>query len=321
VVTRESTSMLDTLVELLGHGAVSFGEIRPDTDTVVVTVGLPSGEGADRASLDLSAPEKSMLFDALAQAKSEGKRTVVVLNVCGPIDMREFIDDVDALVCVFITGMQGGRAAADLLCGIFSPSGKLPVTFAKRYEDYASSTNFPGLGNEVLYAEDVYVGYRHFDRWDVEPLFPFGHGLSYTTFSLANPQLSSPEINVDHQEELTLTAELTNGGAVAGQEVVQLYVSQPRSTRPKPPKQLKAFKKIEVQPGETVSVRFTVGRRFFEEYNELLQKWVVEPETYVLMLGTSSRELPCSVEVVVQGTNPYETTPVSNPLDLFTQGG
>ena len=319
VVTSESTSMLDTLVERLGEDAVSYGETRPDTDTVIVTVGVVSGEGADRASLDLPAGEKAMLLDALATARSEGKRTVAVLNICGPVDMRDFIDDVDALVCVFLTGMQGGRAAADLLCGTFSPSGKLPLTFAKKYEDYGSSTNFPGLGSEVLYAEDIYVGYRHFDRWDVDPLFAFGHGLSYTTFSLANPRISSPTIDVDSQEELTVSVDITNSGAVAGKEVVQLYLRQPRSTRPKPPKQLKAFTKIAIEPSETVAVRFTLGRRFFEEYDELLHEWVVEPETYVLMLGTSSRELPLSVEVEVKGANPYMTTPVSNPLDIFSQ--
>ncbi len=319
VATNESTSMLDSLVEHLGVDAVSYGEIRPDTDTVVVTVGAVSGEGADRATLDLPAAEKAMLLDALAQAKSEGKRTVVILNVCGPIDMRDFVDDVDALVCVFLTGMQGGKAAADLLCGRFNPSGKLPLTMARRYEDYGSSTNFPGLGAEVLYAEDIYVGYRHFDRWDIEPLFPFGHGLSYTTFSLANPRLSSAAIDVDSGEEITLTVDVTNEGPMAGKEVVQLYVSQPRSTRPKPPRQLKAFKKVAVEPGETAPVSFTVGRGAFEEYNEMIHGWVVEPETYVLLLGTSSRDLPLSVQLEVKGTDPYERTPLANPLDFFSQ--
>ena len=319
VATSESTSMLETLVAHLGDGAVLYCEAGPDVDTVIVTVGLVSGEGADRETIDLPADEKGMLLDVLSRAKAEGKRTVVILNVCGPIDMRDFIDDVDALVCVFLTGMQGGRAAADLVCGVFSPSGKLPLTFAKKYEDYASSTNFPGLGNEVLYAEDIYVGYRHFDRWDVEPLFPFGHGLSYTSFRLSNPRISQPAIDVDRGERLTLSVDVTNTGTMTGQEVIQVYVSQPRSTRPKPPKQLKAFRKVAVAPGQTERVNLAVNRQYFEEYNELLHEWVVEPETYTLLLGTSSRDLPLSLEVQVNGTNPYQTPIVSNPLDFFSQ--
>ena len=319
VVTSESTSMLDTLVERLGADAVTFGELSTECDTVVVTVGLGSGEGADRATMDLPNAEQKTLLDALALAKARGKRTVVVLNICGPIDMREFVDDADALVCVFLPGMEGGRAAADLLCGAFSPSGKLPLTFAKKYEDYGSSTNFPGLGNEVLYAEDVYVGYRHFDRWDVDPMYPFGHGLSYTTFTLSNPNLSATTIDVDAGDELTLSVDVRNTGRVDAKEVVQLYVSQPRATRPKPLRQLKAFRKVAVAAGETETVSFSVSRRLFEEYNELRHEWVVEPERYLLSLGTSSRDLPLAIEIDVQGEDPYAAMEMNNPLDIFTQ--
>jgi beta-glucosidase len=215
--------------------------------------------------------------------------------------------------------MEGGRAAADLLCGAFSPSGKLPLTFAKKYEDYGSSTNFPGLGNEVLYAEDVYVGYRHFDRWDVDPLYAFGHGLSYTTFTLSNPNLSATTIDVAAGDELTLSVDVRNTGRVDAKEVVQLYVSQPRATRPKPLRQLKAFRKVAVAAGETETVSFSVSRRLFEEYNELRHEWVVEPERYVLSLGTSSRDLPLAIEIDVHGEDPYAAMEMNNPLDIFTQ--
>lgn len=319
VVTSESTSLFDTLAERLGADAVSFGEVPVAADTVIITVSVGSGEGTDRLTLDIPPSEKEMLLAALAEAKAAGKRTVVILNVCGPIDMRDFVDDADAIVCVFLPGMEGGRAAADLLCGVFNPSGKLPTTFAKKYEDYGSSTNFPGLGMEVLYAEDIYVGYRHFDRWEIEPLYPFGFGLSYTTFALSNPRLSGQVIDIESGEELTLTVDIANTGEVEGREVVQLYVSQPRSTRPKPPRQLKAFRKITVKPGATETVTFTLSRSIFEEYNEMIHEWVVEPERYLLHIGTSSRDLPLTVDLDVQGPNPYTNLVPDNPLDAIAQ--
>jgi beta-glucosidase len=318
VRTDQSTSLLDALIGHLGEEAVSFEDIRSDTDTVVITVAQSSGEGQDRESLDLPRTERMLLREALSQAKAGRLRTVVILNVCGPVDLGEFLDEIDALVCVFLPGMQGGQAAADLLCGVFSPSGKLPLTFAARYQDYGSSTNFPGLGNEVLYAEDIYVGYRHFDRWDIEPLYPFGHGLTYTAFHLSNPQLSPATVDAGRGEEATLTLEVANVGAMAGKEVVQLYVHQLQSTRPKPPRQLKAFTKVAVEPGTSVTVTFTLDRRIFEEYHEGRHEWVVEPATYELLIGTSSRNLPLTVPVEVTGDNPYAALPISNPLDIFS---
>lgn len=318
VVTSESTSLMSTLAKKLGDGSVTFEDIRPETDTVIIAAALGSGEGRDRLSMDLPVSEKTMLLDALSNAKTQGKRTVVILNICGPIDLRDYIDNVDALVCVFLPGMEGGHAAADLLCGDFNPSGKLPLTFAKKYEDYGSSTNFPGLGMEVLYAEDIYVGYRHFDRWNVEPLYPFGYGLSYTTFAISNVHLSSGTLALVQNEEVVLSVDVTNTGSVEGKEVIQVYLSQPESTRPKPPKQLKAFKKIALKPGETKTIAFTITRKIFEEYNEMLHEWVVEPGKSLLFIGNSSRNLPLSVEVEVKGNNPYGENVLVNPLDIFS---
>lgn len=317
VVTSESTSLSGVLAAKLGEDAVSFGVILPETDTVIITAAIGSGEGKDRDTLHLDAAERAMLADALTKAQSLGKRSVVILNICGPVDLREFIDQIDALVCVFLPGMEGGRAAADLLCGEFSPSGKLPLTFAKKYEDYGSSTNFPGLGMEVLYAEDIYVGYRHFDRWDIEPLYPFGHGLSYTTFAITQARLSSSSLDVERNEELALVVDVTNTGAMEGKEVVQVYLGQAKSTRPKPPKQLKAFKKVALQPGETKTLTFAISKKIFEEYNEMLHTWVVEPNHYVLSIGNSSRNLPLCVTLEVKGPNPFDLKP-GNPLDSFS---
>lgn len=317
VVTNESTSLLDTLTEELGKDHVSFEQIHQETDTVIITASLSSGEGTDRQTMHFGEKVRTMLREILSQAKALDKHTVVILNICGPVDLREFIDQIDALLCVFLPGMEGGRAAADMLCGDLNPCGKLPLTFGKKYEDYGSSTNFPGWGMEVLYAEDIYVGYRHFDRWDIEPLYPFGFGLSYTQFSFDNARLSKATLDVDDGEEIILSVDLTNTGSLPGKEVLQVYVNQEKPTRPKPPRQLKAFKKVELMPGETKTIQFPITRKMFEEYDELAHMWVVEPGKFFLLVGNSSRNLPLSVELNTLGKNPYEKSVLANPLAIF----
>jgi beta-glucosidase len=173
---------------------------------------------------------------------------------------------------------------ADILRGDVNPSGKLTVTFPQRIEDTPAYTNF-GPGKQVIYGEGLYVGYRHYDQRQVAPLFPFGHGLSYTQFAYRNLQIQWSEADV------FVSLEVENTGARAGAEVVQLYVSDPVSRLPRPPQELKGFAKIFLQPGEIQSVNFILDTRAFAFYDPDLKDWVVEPGEFEIRVGASSRDI------------------------------
>jgi beta-glucosidase len=320
VVTTESTSLFDSLANNLGQDAVVFGEILPQTDTVIITVGSMGSEGSDRRVMDLEPDDKELLLDTIAKAKQAGKRIVVILNVCGPVDMTSYINDIDAIVCVFIPGMEGGHAAADMLCGKFNPSGKLPITFGKRYKDYGSSVTFPGWNMEIRYNEDIYVGYRHFDRWNIDPLFPFGYGLSYTSFSISNVRLNNNTLSIEQDGELLLSVDVTNTGNMAGKEVVQVYLNAVDPIRPRPLKELKAFKKINLEPGQTKTIEFSVQKKILQIYDER-QGWIAIPGKYNLLVGSSSRDIAQTVPFTAIGHNPYGLTGKSSLNDISNTPG
>ena len=315
VVTDQSTSMYDIMAEKLGADNVTFEEIRPETDVVVVTVCAKGSEGIDRSRMDLEPEDKAMLLDVAAKAKAAGKKIVVILNVCGPVDMREYIDDVDAVFCIFYPGQEGGRAMAEALLGEINPSGKLPLTFPKRYEDVPSSTNFPGRNMEVWYAEGIFVGYRWYDYRNIEPLFPFGFGLSYTTFEIPDAKLSKNVLRYDKEDAISLAVTVKNTGKAAGKEVIQVYIGQENPTLVKPPKELKDFMKVELMPGETKTVTFTLDGNLLRSYDEEIGGWIVEPGTYSVYVGNSSRNITQVLPFRVEGRNPFgfgENTPISD---------
>lgn len=322
VITSESTSLYETMKEKLGEDKVTFEEIKENTETVIITVGIVGQEGFDRAEMDIDAADKEMLKKAIATAKAFGKKIVVILNVCGPVDVSEYVDVVDAMLCVFIPGMEGGHATADALLGEFNPSGKLPITFPKRYRDVPSCGNFPGRNKEVWYGEGIFVGYRYYDYRDIEPQFPFGYGLSYTTFEIGNIKLDKTVLNKDDAEDkITVSCTVKNTGKRIGKEVVQLYIGEENPALVKPPKELKNFCKIEVAPGEEKDISFCVTAKDLESYDEEAGKWVVQPDTYTIYLGNSSRSIAAQVQFQAEGWNPFGITEESPLGALVTVPG
>jgi beta-glucosidase len=266
------------------------------SDAVVLCVGLNEffeSEGFDRTSLSL--PEDQVqLIRAVTAAN---KRTVVVLNSGAPVLMDEWLARTPALVAAWYPGEEGGNALADILSGVVSPSGKLPVTFLKRWEDSPAFGNYPGSGT-VNYAEGVFVGYRHFDKNNLDVLFPFGHGLSYTTFTYSN--LKAVPLQTGSTMAVQVSLDVKNTGTRAGADVVQFYVRPPVSPVERAVRELKGFRKISLDPGETATVEVTLGYRAFAYYDEGAKAWTVSPGTYQVLAGSSSRDLGQPVDLILK---------------------
>ena len=241
-------------------------------------------EGSDRPSMDLMGKQNELIA-AVAQANP---RTAVVLNVGAPVSMP-WVDQVAAIVQAYYPGMENGNAVAAVLLGKVNPSGKLPETFPARLEDGPAFINasHPGC-REVNYGEGIFVGYRYYDMKDVTPLFPFGHGLSYTSFSYSNLKVSKT-VKAGKMVEVSLT--VTNTGKAAGKEVVQLYVSDLKASLPRPPKELKSFAKVALAPGEAGTVVFSLNERALSFYDPHKHAWVAEPGEFEVLVGSSSRDI------------------------------
>ncbi len=223
------------------------------------------------------------LIEAVARANPN---TIVVLNAGAPVAMP-WIDEVAAVVVMHYPGQEGGRAIANVLTGQVNPSGKLSVTWPRRIEDTPAYANYPGA-KDVWYGESLFVGYRHYDLRGIEPLFPFGHGLSYTSFAYSD--LRVPE-SVRLGEPVTVSVVVTNTGAFEGKEVTQLYVSDRHSSLARPPKELKGFAKVALKPGESKTVSFTLDRRALSFYDPSRKSWVAEPGEFEILVGGSSRDI------------------------------
>jgi beta-glucosidase len=251
-------------------------------DVAVVVVGPDpesETEGHDRSSMDLTGDQN----DLIRAIGGVQPNTVVVVNA-GSIVSMDWADDVAAVLQAWYPGQECGNAIADVLFGKVNPCGKLPTTIPRRYEDNPTIDNYPGADGVVRYAEGVFVGYRHYDANDIEPRFAFGHGLSYTTFEYGELRIESAS-----PDEVVAAIDVTNSGDVAGKEVVQLYVSDVESSVARPPRELKAFEKVAISPGETKTVRFVLGRRAFSFWHD--GGWVVERGEFELLCGSSSRDI------------------------------
>lgn len=214
--------------------------------------------------------------------------TIVVLNAGSAITMP-WVDRVSAVIEQWYNGQECGNALADVLFGDFSPSGKLPTTFPVRYEDNPAYINYPGENGEVLYGEGLFVGYRYYDAKRVDPLFPFGHGLSYTKFEYSNLILGSTRFA--EVDGLDVSFDLRNTGARKGKEVVQLYVHDVNSLLVRPEKELKSFIKVELAPGESQTVSLHLDREAFWYYNPAKGRWNVEAGDFEILIGASSRDI------------------------------
>ncbi|MED4953578.1 fibronectin type III-like domain-contianing protein, partial [Paenibacillus macerans] len=219
----------------------------------------------------------------------------------------------------YLGGQAAGGAVADILFGDANPSGKLAETFPVRLEDNPSFLFFPGEGDRVEYREGIFVGYRYYDTKRVEPLFPFGHGLSYTTFEYGELKLDKSRIRDD--EKVTVSLKVTNTGDRAGQEIVQLYVRDVESSVIRPDKELKGFRKVELQPGETKTVVFELDKSAFAYYNTALKDWHAESGEYRILIGKSSRDIVLEGAVEVVSTTAVPVVYTANSLigDLMEQ--
>ncbi|HEY2389780.1 MAG TPA: glycoside hydrolase family 3 C-terminal domain-containing protein [Candidatus Angelobacter sp.] len=267
-------------------------------DAAIIFVGRGpkiESEDFDIKSLDLPAGQDE-LIEAVAKAN---KRTIVVINAGGPVIMTRWLAQVPALVDMWYGGQEGGNAIADVLFGDVNPSGKLPVSFVKEWKDSPAYGHYPGENLQVEYAEGIYVGYRYFDKRKVEPLFPFGFGLSYTKFDYSNLKVSPDAASSGKQVDVTL--QLRNSGARAGAEVVELYVHDGHSGVDRPVQELKGFRRITLAPGETKMVRFTLDRAAMAFYSVAKKSWVTEPGSFDVLVGSSSRDIRAKGSFVWKG--------------------
>ncbi len=267
--------------------------IAAQADVTIVVAGVNSTEGSDRQGLNV--PEEDMIR-AVASANPQ---TIVV--VYGPAQvLMPWVDDVKAILLGWIPGQEAGHALADVLFGDVNPSGRLPVTFAVDEADYPANAPemYPGDGQRVLYAEGLRVGYRHFDSRSIAPLFPFGHGLSYTAFTYSNLRVEPQQIGADGAGRVKV--DVANSGPRAGAEVVQLYLGFPAEAG-EPPRQLKGFQKLTLQPGAMQTVTFTLTPAEFSIWSAGLEDWVAVPGTYQVMVGSSSRDIRLRGTLEVKG--------------------
>lgn len=274
-------------------------KVAKDADIVVAFLGLPDNfesEGYDRTHLSIPSCQLHLL-DKLLEVQ---KNVAVVLMNGSPVAMP-FADKVPAILEAYLAGQAGGGAIVDLLFGAVSPCGKLAETFPLKLSDTPCYLNFPGDGDHVVYAEDIYVGYRYYDKKEMPVLFPFGHGLTYTTFEYSNLRLSSATFS---GAPVTVSVDVTNTGKVAAKEIVQFYVRPDHAGKSRAVRELKAFGKLLLQPGETGTVTVTLDSRAFAYWEDGLGDWFVEPGKYVVEAAASSRDIRLSADITAEG-KPY----------------
>ncbi|MFZ5987586.1 MAG: glycoside hydrolase family 3 C-terminal domain-containing protein [Bacillota bacterium] len=273
-------------------------ETAARSDVAIVFAGLPDryeSEGYDRSHLNIPENHRN-LIESVAEVQ---ENVIVVLSNGSPIEMP-WIDKVKAVLEAYLGGQALGGAIADILFGDANPSGKLAETFPKKLSHNPSYLNFPGEGDTVQYKEGLFVGYRYYDAKDIEPLFPFGYGLSYTNFEYSNITLDKKEIS--DTDTLKVTVRVRNTGKMTGKEVVQLYVRDVVSTVIRPKKELKGFEKIELAPGEEKTLVFTLDKRAFAYYNVEIKDWHVESGDFEIQIGKSSKDIVLSEVVRVNSS-------------------
>lgn len=311
-------------------------EMAAGSDVALITIGRTSGEFLDRtvADFNLTKEEFSLIQSITNEFHSAGKKVVVVLNIGGVIETSTWKNLPDAILCAWQAGQEGGNSVVDVLSGKVSPSGKLTMTFPVKFEDAASSKNFPTEGamgdmdfmspkkktNKPLwdytnYEEDIYVGYRYFDTFGKQVSYPFGYGLSYTSFSYENPRIK------EDKDKYVITVTVKNTGKYSGKEVVQLYASAPdRMHANKPEKELKAFMKTKnLKPGESATVVLTVGTSELASFDEQSSSWIVTPGVYQFQIASSSRDIKMVLDANVASTSAKATDilKLKKPIDLL----
>ena len=303
VDTDLATNPYDRAVALLGREHVTYQEANEKTKYWIVVVGADGREGADREHLCMDEDDREALEQAIVEAKAANGKVILVINATGPIELNDFSERVNAILCPFLTGIQGGKIIADAIFGLFNPSGKLPLTWPKHDYDCPSYKNFGGENKEVWYSEGIYVGYRWYDSRHIDPFYPFGFGLSYTNFEIEDTFVPA-EINVD-KENITVDVTIKNIGKYAGSEVIQTYVHEMNSKFDRPEKELKGFCKVFLQPGEKKTVTISISKEELSGYYMEFGEWITKPGEYEIMVGTSSRDIKKSHRIDVKCKDPF----------------
>jgi len=273
-------------------------KLAQSKDVAVIFAGLPDSfesEGVDRTRLDMPSSH-IRLIEAVAAAQPN---TVVVLSNGSPVTMP-WLPQVQAVLEGYLGGQATGSAAADVLYGKVNPNGKLAETFPVRLEQTPAFLNFPGGKSEVTYGEGLFVGYRYYEAKKEEPLFPFGYGLSYTTF--AYEDIRADRTSMKDTDTVNVSVTIRNTGTVAGKEIVQLYVKPLESHVVRPVKELKGFAKVHLQPGEAKTVHFALDQRAFAYFNTDIHDWFAETGAYEIVAGPSSADTPLSVTLTLEST-------------------
>lgn len=310
-------SPLEALKALAGDAEISYSEGYPmddslqqnlideaveqarSSDVTILYLALPAfkeSEGYDRKDLDLTA-QQIALIKAVAEVQAN---TVVVLNNGAPVVMGDWLGDVAAVLEAWMMGQAGGLAIADILFGKVNPSAKLAETFPIKLADTPTHLNWPGDAGTVHHGERLFIGYRYYDAKEMPVQFPFGYGLSYTTFEYSNPTVSSG--NFKDVDGITVTVDITNTGDRAGKEIVQLYVRDHESTLVRPEKELKGFAKVALEPGETKTVSIKLDFRAFAYYHPAHKQWITEDGDFDLLIGASATDIRQRVTVRLEST-------------------
>jgi len=282
-------------------------------DVVVICAGLTDlyeTEGIDRDHMKLPPGHDALI----KRITADHSNVVVVLSNGSPVEMP-WVDKVAGILEGYLGGQAGAGAIADIMFGVTNPSGKLAETFPIKLEDNPSHPYFPAGPATVEYRESIYVGYRYYDTVDQEVLFPFGHGLSYTTFKYSDLDFSLDRIG--EADTLTVSLKVKNTGAVKGKEIIQVYVRDFKSTAFRPKSELKGFAKIELGPDEEAAVEIELDRRTFAYYNTLLQDWHVEPGKFEIQVGASSRDIRLRGTVYVDSAQPVPTVTNREKLEAY----
>lgn len=303
------------LIPEMDLNALSLSTIAKNNDVAIVTIGKTSGEFADRYLSDnygMTDAEKKMISDVCTAFHKAGKKVVVILNVCGVVETASWSDGPDAILTAWLPGQEGGNSVADILVGKESPSGRLPMTWPKSYDDVLSKADFPhpdDISDDELtealsgfadvrtegerknfdyteYNDGVFVGYRNYTTNGIEVSYPFGYGLSYTTF-----KYGAPVVTKDADGNLTVTVAVTNSGKVAGKEVVQVYIAAPGKDMDKPARELKGFAKTKkLAAGESETVKIVIPYETLASFNEDGSCWQVESGDYTVMVAQNAAD-------------------------------